>query len=118
MTQRDESTDGYVDIYMLPIPRRNAEAYREQASLFGQITREYGAVRYREFLGDDLPDALQVGEGELLTAAVVDFTSRAHRDEVMANVMSDPRVAEILDGEQLTDMSRMTCGGFETFVSA
>ena len=32
------TTDGYVDIYLLPIPARNVAAYQEQASLFGAIT--------------------------------------------------------------------------------
>jgi hypothetical protein len=31
---------------------------------------------------------MKVAEGDLLTAAVVDFTSREHRDEVMAKVMA------------------------------
>jgi hypothetical protein len=49
---------------------------------------------------------------------VVDFKSRAHRDEVMAKVMCGERVAQLLDAEQLADMNRMSYGGFETFVSA
>ena len=113
----DSSTDGYVDIYLLPIPERNVAAYREQATLFGQVAREYGALRYREFRGDDL-DTFKVGDGDLLTAAVVDFKSRAHRDEVMAKVMCDARVEQLVDAQPLADMTRMSYGGFETFVSA
>lgn len=113
----DHTTDGYVDIYLLPIPERNVAAYREQATLSGQVAREYGALRYREFRGDDL-DTFKVGEGDLLTAAVVDFKSRAHRDEVMAKVMCDARVEQLVDAQPLADMTRMSYGGFETFVSA
>jgi uncharacterized protein YbaA (DUF1428 family) len=112
------TTAGYVDIYLLPIPEHNAAAYQQQATLFGKVAREYGALSYREFRGDDLGDTLQVGAGDLLTAAVIDFKSRAHRDEVMAKVMGDSRVAQLVDGEQLADMSRMSYGGFETFVNA
>jgi uncharacterized protein YbaA (DUF1428 family) len=114
----DITADGYVDIYLLPIPERNVAAYKEQATLFGKVAREYGALRYREFRGDDLGDSLQVGKGDLLTAAVVDFKSRAHRDEVMAKVLCDARVEQLLDAEQLADVNRMSYGGFETFVSA
>lgn len=114
----ETTTDGYVDIYLLPIPERNVAAYREQAMLFGQVAREYGALRYREFRGDDLGDTFKVGNGDLLTAAVVDFKSRAHRDEVMAKVMCDERVEQLVGDEPLADMSRMSYGGFETFVSA
>ena len=119
MARSDITTDGYVDIYLLPIPARNAAAYRQQATLFGQIAREYGALSYREFRGDDLGDFLTVGEGDLLTAAVVDFKSRAHRDEVMAKVMCDERVEELVAAQPpLADMNRMSYGGFAPFVSA
>jgi uncharacterized protein YbaA (DUF1428 family) len=49
---------------------------------------------------------------------VVDFKSRAHRDEVMAKVMCDARVEQLVDAQPLADMTRMSYGGFETFVSA
>jgi len=54
---------------------------------------------------------------QLLTAAVVDLESRAHRDEVMGKVMEDPRIVELIEAEQLADMSRMSYGGFQTFVN-
>lgn len=114
----DTTTDGYVDIYLLPIPERNVAAYKEQATLFGRVAREYGALRYREFRGDDLGDTFKVGDGDLLTAAVVDFKSRAHRDEVMAKVMGDERIDALVGQPPLADMNRMSYGGFETFVSA
>jgi uncharacterized protein YbaA (DUF1428 family) len=60
---------------------------------------------------------LPVWSGQLLTAAVAEFESRAHRDEVMDKVMNDPRVTEMVDGEQIADMSRMRYGGFQTFVN-
>jgi uncharacterized protein YbaA (DUF1428 family) len=43
---------------------------------------------------------------------------RDDRDGVMAKVMGDPRVAEMIDAERLADMSRMSYGGFQTFVNA
>ena len=121
MARRSNTTTaaaGYVDIYLLPIPEHNVAAYQRQATSFGKVAREYGALSYREFRGDDLGDSLKVGDGDLLTAAVVDFKSREHRDEVMAKVMGDRRVAEMVDAEQLADMNRMSYGGFETFVNA
>jgi len=36
----------------------------------------------------------------------------------MAKVMGDPRIAELVDAEQLADMNRMSYGGFQTFVNA
>ena len=108
---------GYVDIYLLPVPEDKLEAYRRQATTFGTIAKEHGALSYREFRGDDLDDNLKVRDGELLTAAVAEFESRAHRDEVMDKVMKDPRVTELVDGEQIADMSQMRYGGFQSFVN-
>ena len=109
--------EGYVDIYQLPVPEQNLEAYREQATTFGQVAKEHGALSYREFLGDDLGDGLSVKDGEVLTSAIAEFSSRAHRDEVMEKVMQDPRVTALMKGDDLADMSQMRYGGFEAFVS-
>jgi uncharacterized protein YbaA (DUF1428 family) len=111
------SVEGYVDIYLLPVPEKKLEAYRQQATTFGAVAKEHGALSYREFRGDDLDDKLKVPDGELLTAAVAEFESRAHRDEVMDKVMKDPRVTEMVEGEQIADMSQMRYGGFQTFVN-
>lgn len=109
----------YVDLYLLPVPADRLDAYREQATVFGRVAREHGALSYREFLGDDLGEGLTVEDGMALTAAVAEFTSRAHRDEVMARVMADERVTALLaEGESVTDMARMRYGGFSTLVTA
>ena len=107
---------GYVDIYLLPVPETNIEAYREQATTFGRVAREHGARRYREFRADDPGGGFTAGEGQVLTAAVAEFDSREHRDRVMEAVLKDPRVTALMEGEQLADMSRMRYGGFATFV--
>jgi uncharacterized protein YbaA (DUF1428 family) len=109
--------EGYVDIYLLPVPEDNLEAYRRQATTFGTVAKEHGALSYREFRGDDLDDKFKVPDGQLLTAAVAEFESRAHRDEVMDKVMKDPRVTEMAEAEQIADMSQMRYGGFQTFVN-
>ena len=107
----------YVDIYLLPVPERNLGAYELQAAAFGAVAREYGALSYREYRGDDLGPGFPVGEGEVMTVAVAEFTSRAHRDEVMAKVMDDPRVQLMMSAEQPADMGRMVYGGFAPLVS-
>ncbi len=112
------SATPYVDLYLLPVPRTNLQDYEAQATAFGAVAREHGALSYREFLADDPGDNLTVEAGVVMTAAVVEFTSRAHRDEVMAAVMADPRVDAFCAQPQLADMSRMTYGGFAPFVTA
>ena len=111
---------GYVDLYLLPVPEARIEEYREQASAFGAVANEHGALRYREFRADDLGEgfAASAGDGQLLTAAVVDFESRAHRDAVMEKVMADPRVVGMTGADPVADMAQMRYGGFATFVDA
>ena len=111
------AAEGYVDIYLLPIPTKNVDAYRDHATTFGQVAEEHGALAYREFRADDVGEAFEAKDGEMMTAAVAEFRSRAHRDEVMEKVMSDPRVTDLLEGEQLADMNQMRYGGFQTFVN-
>jgi uncharacterized protein YbaA (DUF1428 family) len=108
---------GYVDIYLLPVRADRLDEYREQAMTFGAIVKECGGLGYREFRADDVGDAFTPGDGLTMTAAVAEFDSREHRDEVMAKVMQDPRVGEQTEGEQIADMSAMRYGGFETFVN-
>jgi uncharacterized protein YbaA (DUF1428 family) len=108
--------NGYVDIYLLPVPEKNIDAYREHATLFGQVLKEHGAISYREFRGEDLSGGFTADNDQVLTAAVAEFDSRAHRDEVMEKALADPRVKS-QEGEELTDMSQMRYGGFATFVS-
>jgi uncharacterized protein YbaA (DUF1428 family) len=107
---------GYVDIYLLPVRDERMEDYREQATTFGAIVKEHGGLGYREFRADDVREGFAADDGLTMTAAVVEFDSRAHRDEVMEKVIEDPRVAAMTEAEQLADMSAMRYGGFETFV--
>ena len=44
----------YVDGYVLPVPKKNVEAYRRLAQKAGKIWREHGALEFRECVGDDL----------------------------------------------------------------
>ena len=117
-SEQRTTNGGYVDIYLLPVPAARLEDYKRQAETFGAVARELGALSYREFRGDDLGESFPVGEGEVLTAAVAEFESRAHRDEVMGRVMQDPRVVALVEGDQIADMRQMRYGGFATFVEA
>jgi len=116
----------YVDGYVLPVPKRNIEQYREMATKAGTIWREHGALEYRECVADDVksgevtsfPQSVNLKDDELVIFSYIVFESRAHRDEVNAKVMSDPRLADMMDPKTLPfDGKRMFWGGFETLVS-
>ena len=51
------STEAYVDLYLLPVPRANLAPYEDQASLFGRVAREHGALRV-----EAMTDAAQVAD--------------------------------------------------------
>ncbi|CAA9536298.1 MAG: hypothetical protein AVDCRST_MAG79-1401 [uncultured Thermoleophilia bacterium] len=112
-----EAVEGYIDLYLLPVPEENLDAYRRQATIFGTVVKEHGGLGYREFRGDDLREGFSAEPGVMLTTAVAEFRSRAHRDEVMAKVLEDPRIKGSMDGDQLADMGQMQYGGFRTFVA-
>jgi uncharacterized protein YbaA (DUF1428 family) len=88
----------YVDGFVLPVPKRNIDAYRRMARKAGKIWREYGALEYRECVADDVPmgkvtsfpRSVKVKRGETVVFAWIVFKSRAHRDRVNTKVMKGP----------------------------
>jgi uncharacterized protein YbaA (DUF1428 family) len=117
----------YVDGFVLPVPKKNLQAYRRIAQKAGKIWREHGALDYKECAGDDLdvkvgvpfPRTVKLKPGETVVFAWIVFTSRAHRDRVNAKVMKDPRMKDICDPKVMPfDVKRMTYGGFKILVDA
>jgi uncharacterized protein YbaA (DUF1428 family) len=44
----------YVDGFVLPVPKKNMQAYRRMASKAGKIWREHGALLYIDAVADDV----------------------------------------------------------------
>lgn len=113
----------YVDGFVLPLARTSLDAYRKVAESAGRIWIEHGALEYRETVLEDptapemvtFPQLAGLEEGETVVFAWITFRSRAHRDEVNARVMADPRIQTLCD-ESLFDYTRMAYGGFTTLV--
>ncbi|MBT2324082.1 DUF1428 domain-containing protein [Variovorax paradoxus] len=115
----------YVDGYVVPVPKSNIEKYREIATKAGKIWREHGALEYRECVADDVksgevtsfPQAVKLKDDETVIFSYIVFESRQHRDEVNAKVMSDPRLADMMDPKSMPfDGKRMFWGGFTPIV--
>jgi uncharacterized protein YbaA (DUF1428 family) len=118
---------GYVDGFVLPVPKKNLDAYRRMARKAGKIWREHGALDYKECAGDDLnvnmgvpfPRQFKIKPGEAVVFAYIVFKSRAHRDRVNAKVMKDPRIAGMGDPKDMPfEVKRMVYGGFKVLVDA
>ncbi len=117
----------YVDGYVLPVPKKNLRTYRSIAQKAGKIWREHGALDYKECVGDDLkakgmipfPRSVKLKRGEVVVFAYVVFKSRAHRNQVNAKVMKDPRLSSMCDPNSMPfDCKRMVYGGFKVIVDA
>jgi len=118
---------GYVDGYVLPIPKNKLATYRGMAQKASKIWREHGALEYRECVGDDLkikgmtsfPNLAKSKPSETVVFAWIVYKSRAHRDKVNAKVMKDPRIAKMMEGMAMPfDVKRMAYGGFKIIVEA
>ena len=115
----------YVDGFVLPVPKKNLEAYRRMAQKAGRVWREHGAIEFRECAGDDLKVKMGVSftrlvkskPGETVMFSWIVYKSRAHRDRVNAKVMKDPRLAKMMDPKSTPfDVKRMAYGGFKVIV--
>jgi uncharacterized protein YbaA (DUF1428 family) len=116
----------YVDGFILPIPKKHLETYRRLARKAGKVWMAHGALAYHECVGDDVqkgkitsfPQSVKLKSGETVVFAWVVYKSRAHRDRVVAKVVSDPRLAFMMDPKKMPfDMKRMIYGGFKMIVS-
>jgi len=115
----------YVDGFVLPVPTKNIPAYKRMAQKAAKIWKEYGALEYRECVGDDLnvkfgtpfPKMVKTKPGETIVFAYIVYKSKAHRDSVNKKVMADPRLASMGEKEMPFDCKRMLYGGFKTIVS-
>lgn len=117
----------YVDGFVIPIAKRNLEAYRRMAKAAGKVWREHGALDFKECVGDDLNvkhggdfrRTLRLKPGETVMFSYIVYKSRAHRDRVNAKVMKDPRIAEMGDMSEMPfNVKRMLYGGFSVIVDA
>jgi uncharacterized protein YbaA (DUF1428 family) len=113
----------YVDGFLLPVPRKNLDAYRRLSRKAGKIWREHGALDYKECLADDVsakgtasfPRIAGTRPGEAVVFSWIVYKSKAHRNRVNAKVMKDPRMK--FDPKDMPfDVRRMAYGGFKVFV--
>ncbi len=115
----------YVDGFVAPVPQENLAAYRRMAREAGEIWREHGALEYIESVADDVqrgkstsfPQAVQLKEGEVVVLPWIAYSSRKPPDRSNKLVMSDPRLADMMDPKsQPFDDTRIFFGSFKTLV--
>ena len=116
----------YVDGFVLSVPKKKLAAYKKLAAKASKIWREYGALDYRECVGEDVktkgmvgfPEMARTRPSEDVVFSYVVFKSRKHRDAANKKIMADPRVLSMCtESGKIFDCKRMAYGGFETIVS-
>ena len=117
----------YVDGFVLPVPKKKVEAYKRMAKRAGKVWREHGAIEFKECIADDVPmgkltsfpRSVKRKPNETVIFSYIVYKSRAHRDRVMAKVMQDKRIADMMNIKDLPfDAKRMIHGGFKVLVEA
>jgi uncharacterized protein YbaA (DUF1428 family) len=115
----------YVDGFIVAVPKKNLDAYRQLAKKAGKVWREHGALDYKECIADDVkagkwtsfPRSVKMKNNETVVFSFVIYKSRADRDRCIAKVMKDKRLAAMMDPKKMPfDGKRMIYGGFKVFV--
>lgn len=115
----------YIDGFILPVPRECLDEYKRLVEAVATIWIEYGALEYREFVGDDLvfdglrsfTDLAAADKSEVTVFGWVAFASREARDLANEKVSTDPRMAELINStDSGFDAERMAYGGFRPLV--
>lgn len=115
----------YLDSFVIAVPKGKIDAYKELSRLTARIWIEHGALSYTESLGDDVPygevtsfpRAVQASADEVVVLGIVTYPSREAREEVLAKVRTDQRLAEAY-ADPPFDGKRLIFGGFTTFHKA
>jgi len=118
----------YIDGFVLPVPQNYLNEYKNTAEKIAEIWKEYGALAYFEYVGEDLKlegtrsfsEVVDLKEDEVIVFGWVLFPSKETRDLANKQVPNDPRMADLVapltDPERLIfDAEWMVYGGFRSF---
>jgi len=120
----------YVDGFVLVIPKKDVAAYKKLATEAAKTWKRFGALDYKECVGEDLkPDTggmpspltftkmAKVKAGETVWFSYIVYKNKKHRDTVNKNVMA--YFAKKYKGKSQDmpfDMKKMAYGGFSVVV--
>lgn len=120
----------YIDGFVLVVPKKKLTEYRKMAEMGKKMWMKYGALDYKECVGDDLNIKPTGGMKPLsfikmakskstedVWFSFVVYKSKKHRDQVNAKVMKemmkDPKNKDMA---MPFDMRKMAYGGFKVVV--
>ncbi|MCG8373405.1 MAG: DUF1428 family protein, partial [Balneolales bacterium] len=116
---------------VFPVPKIHVNEYKSVAEKVAEIWKEYGALDYFEYIGEDLKlegtrsfiEAVDVKEDEVVVFGWVLFPSKEIRERANKQVPNDPRMIELVtplteSPKLIFDASRMVYGGFQPLVES
>lgn len=121
----------YVDGFVIVVPKKNFDAYRKMAREGAKLWLKYGALDYKECIGDDMrpnmggmkpaltfPKMAGAKTNDEVWFSFIVFKSKAHRDQVNKKVMveMDKMAEKYKDMPAPFDMQRFAYGGFKVVV--
>ena len=123
--------ENYIDGFILPVPQIHLDEYKSVAEKVAEIWKEYGALAYFEYVGQDLKlegtrsfiELVDLKEDEIIVFGWVVFPSKEIRDRANKQVPNDSRMTELVapltDPKRLIfDAERMVYGGFQPLVQS
>ncbi len=117
----------YVDGFIVPVPKKKVQAYLKMARLGRKVWMDHGALDYKECAADDapvgkitsFPRSVKMKSTETVFFSYIVYKNRKHRDAVIAKVMKDKRLANMMDPKKMPfDAKRMIFGGFKVLVTS
>jgi uncharacterized protein YbaA (DUF1428 family) len=121
----------YIDGFVLPVPRIHLNEYKSVAEKAAEIWKEYGALAYFEYVGEDLKlegtrsfiEVVDLKDDEVVVFGWVIFPSKEIRDTANKQVPADSRMAELVapltePKRLIFDAERMVYGGFQPLVQS
>ncbi|MGV3661026.1 MAG: DUF1428 domain-containing protein [Prosthecobacter sp.] len=117
----------YVDGFVIPVPKANLAVYKRVATKASKVWKDHGALAYFECVGDDLETKdmtpftklAKTKEDEVVIFSWAVFKSRKDRDKANKAIMSDPRMAGMMENcKDIFNAKRMAYGGFKVIVEA
>lgn len=121
----------YIDGFVFPIAKIHLDEYKSVAQKVAEIWKEYGAIAYYEFMGDDMflegtksfIATIEAKEDEEVVFGWVVFPSKEIRDLANKKVPEDPRMTALIEplidpNKLIFDASRMVYGGFRSLVQS
>lgn len=118
-------TVGYVDGFVLTVPKAKIAAYRTLSRKMCKIMKEYGVLEFRECVADDMNNPMGMTftklvkpkSNEVVLFSWIGFASKASRNSINKKIMKDPRVQKMCDMNKMPfDCKRMSYGGFKVIV--